>query len=164
MIQIGNGVQILDDILDWSPTRVNKPCWYKNEDVGIKAIQHSLAVGDGSLVVLCHFLSGHPSYMPILELTTEIKFKTATAQVFDLMSEKQFHFNTKEMNKVLSSYRGSYFALYHPVCMGMYLAGVNDPELHAEVRVVLDVVGIYFAGQVSFSLSSKPKLTVAFIE
>src|SRR3954470_5016113 len=67
---------VSDDIMDSSITRRGKPCWYRNEGVGMVAINDAFLLESSLYAVIRHWFRDHPAYVHLLELFLEITYNT----------------------------------------------------------------------------------------
>jgi farnesyl diphosphate synthase len=72
---------IWDDIMDESVTRRGQPCWYKNGDVLMNAINDGLVLECQIYSMLKKHLKTEPCYADLLELFHDVTSQTAHGQV-----------------------------------------------------------------------------------
>ncbi|KAJ8980666.1 hypothetical protein NQ317_013278 [Molorchus minor] len=145
---------ILDDVMDSSQTRRGVPCWYKNPDVGLQAINDGIITQNSIYVLLKKYISDLPCYIPILEVMQDITFKTTLGQMLDMMSQKDGKPNldvfTMSRYSNIVKYKTAYYSFQLPVALAMYLADMYDEEQHRQAKTILLEIGEFFQIQDDF--------------
>ncbi|KAF9002988.1 isoprenoid synthase domain-containing protein [Cyathus striatus] len=80
---------VYDDIMDVSTMRRGKPCWYRNEHVGMIAINDALMLEAAIFRLLKVYFRSEPYYTDIVDLFHELVYMTAMGQVLDLITAPQ---------------------------------------------------------------------------
>ena len=65
---------VSDDLMDSSITRRGRPCWYRNEDVGLVAVNDAFMLESAIFWLLKKYFRTHPSYVDFLELFHEVSW------------------------------------------------------------------------------------------
>ncbi|XP_018563021.1 farnesyl pyrophosphate synthase isoform X2 [Anoplophora glabripennis] len=145
---------IVDDIMDKSENRRGVPCWFRNPDVGLQAINDAILVECGLYQLLKKHFSSLPCYVPILELFHDITFKTSMGQSLDGLSMKDDkpRLDVFDMNRYLTTvkYKCGYYTFQLPVACGLFLANIFDEELHRQAKTILLEIGTFFQIQDDF--------------
>lgn len=150
--------------MDSSETRRGVPCWYKNEGVGINAINDALLIESGIYSILRRYFSNHPCYVPIMELFHDVTLKTVMGQTLDLscMKDGKPNLDAFTMNRynAIVKYKTAYYSFQLPVALAMYLSGQYDPEVHRQAKTILLEMGQFFQVQDDFlDCFGDPKVT-----
>ncbi|KAG5899525.1 hypothetical protein JTB14_008212 [Gonioctena quinquepunctata] len=140
--------------MDSSETRRGQPCWYKNEGVGLLAINDGLLVENSLYAILRKYISAQPYYVPVLELFHEVTLKTAMGQSLDSLCMKDGKpclslFTMKRYNSIVK-YKTGYYTFQLPIGLAMYAANMNDPEQHRQAKTILLEMGEFFQIQDDF--------------
>lgn len=143
---------VADDIMDQSHTRRGKPCWYKQETVGLEAVNDSIYLECAIYKLLKHFIRDKPYYVSILELFHEITMCTVKGQCLDMTVSPpsgcvDFTKYTMEKYKAIVKWKTAFYSFYLPVAIAMYMAGINDKENHCSAKSILLKIGEYFQVQ-----------------
>ena len=77
---------IWDDIMDESVTRRGQPCWYKQPDVKMNAINDGLVLECQIYAMLKRHCKSLPCYADLLDLFHEVTHQTASGQLIDLIT------------------------------------------------------------------------------
>ena len=64
---------VSDDVMDSSITRRGQPCWYRNEGVGLIAINDAFILESAIYWLLKKHFRADPSYINLLELFHEVR-------------------------------------------------------------------------------------------
>lgn len=83
MLQLRGFGVVVDDIIDKSEMRGDQPCWYRNEDVGVSAVNDSTMLENATYSILKKYFSNTPSYIPLLHLFHEVAMKSAMGKSLD---------------------------------------------------------------------------------
>ncbi|CAG9865511.1 unnamed protein product [Phyllotreta striolata] len=122
---------IVDDIMDDSDTRYNKPTWFKTPGVTMEsAILDSHYLATGGYLLLMRRLADHPCCLPITDLYMENMFMTFVTQFMDTQNvgvKEYVRLVPLVLNKALYIFDGS-------VRAGLYLANISDPETHEAIK------------------------------
>ncbi|XP_025834964.1 farnesyl pyrophosphate synthase [Agrilus planipennis] len=145
---------VLDDVMDNSETRRGVPCWYRNPNIGLSAINDGLLIRSGIYSVLRKYFATHPSYVYLMELFNDTFLKTEMGQALDTMSQHDGKpnldaFTMKRYNAIVK-YKTAYYSFHLPVGLAMYLAGMYDPEQHRQAKTILLEMGHFFQVQDDF--------------
>ena len=148
---------VADDIMDSSHTRRGQTCFYRLQDIGLKAINDSLMLESMIYRVLRIHFREHPAYIHLLELFQDITYTTEIGQLLDLTSqqgsaEKKLDLDrfTEDMLARIYKYKTSHYSFYLPVALGMRLASVDNPQHYETAKAICLDLGHYFQAQDDF--------------
>lgn len=142
---------VSDDVMDSSITRRGQPCWYRNEGVGLIAINDAFLLEAAIYWLLKKHFRSDKSYINLVELFHETSFQTEIGQLLDLITapEDKVDLNkfSLEKHRLIVLYKTAYYSFYLPVALAMYLCGIshqetNDP--YALASSILLPLGEYF--------------------
>lgn len=142
---------VADDMMDGGQLRKGQPCWYLRPGVGVKAINDAMYLAGAAFALVKKHLKHLPSYTPLLESLHELLFRTAVGQQYDLetdYSSQTGHtdFSRYTMERVLARGRWTdYSFVCQPIVSAMMLAGIDDPDLHANARTILRKLADFYA-------------------
>ncbi|GAB1607993.1 farnesyl pyrophosphate synthase-like, partial [Argonauta hians] len=140
---------VADDIMDNSLTRRGKPCWYRVENIGNIAVNDSLFLEMSVYTLLRKYFRDKPYYLHLIELFHSITSKTVMGQMLDMVivplnGKPNFDRFTMDKYKQIVKYKTAFYSFYLPVGLAMYMAGIKEPEIHAEAMDILLQMGEYF--------------------
>jgi len=142
---------VSDDIMDGSITRRGQPCWYKNEDVGLIAINDTLILESCIYKLLKKYFRNEKYYIDIVELFHEISYTTELGQLIDLITapENKVNLDKFSMEKYIwiVRYKTAFYSFYLPVALAMIMAGINNEESLKVAKEILIPLGEYFQVQ-----------------
>lgn len=142
---------VSDDIMDGSITRRGQPCWYKNEDVGLIAINDTLILESCIYKLLKKYFKKEKYYVDILELFHEISYTTELGQLIDLITapENKVDLNKFSMEKYIwiVRYKTAFYSFYLPVALAMIMADIHNEEAYKIAKEILIPLGEYFQVQ-----------------
>lgn len=70
--QLQANLLILDDITDGSTTRRGQPCWYKQDDIGLSAINDALITQEALYFILKSHFSHLECYSRLMEVFHDV--------------------------------------------------------------------------------------------
>lgn len=88
LFQLQASFLVTDDIMDGAESRRGQPSWYKNEGVGLLAVNDGILLENSIYSILRKYLSKHECYVPVVELFHDITLKTSLGQMLDGMCMK----------------------------------------------------------------------------
>ena len=142
---------MLDDLMDDSETRRGKPCWYKNEDVKLIAINDAVMVECLTFKILKRHFGREPYYPQLLDLFMETTFQTEVGQLLDtLCMNLGLGDFTAERWELIVKYKTSFYSFYLAVASGMIMGGITDVSEYDRAREILVTMGVYFQAQDDF--------------
>lgn len=77
---------VADDMMDASITRRGQPCWYRNPNVGMIAINDSFMLCSAIYRLLKSYFRNEPYYVDLLEVFLETTWQTEIGQLIDLIT------------------------------------------------------------------------------
>ncbi|XP_077294514.1 farnesyl pyrophosphate synthase isoform X2 [Arctopsyche grandis] len=145
---------VLDDIMDESSTRRGMPCWYKQPNVGLGAINDGLLIQSAMFSVLKKYFHNEPYYKNVLEMFNEMTLKTTIGQHLDYHTSQEgkpdlSKFTMKLYNAIVK-YKTAYYTFQMPVSLAMLMSGIDDPEMHRQAKTILLEMGQFFQIQDDF--------------
>ncbi|KAK9886191.1 hypothetical protein WA026_015710 [Henosepilachna vigintioctopunctata] len=137
---------VLDDILDNSEKRRGKLCWYKNEDVGMNAINDAVLIQMGLFELLKKYFINHKFYQQIVDVFLVVNLKTFVGQTLDCNSNNISTFSWKKFNEMCDNKTG-YYTYYFPIVLAMYLAERADLQLQEKAFDIFMELGRFYQYQ-----------------
>ncbi|EGR47729.1 hypothetical protein MKX07_001600 [Trichoderma sp. CBMAI-0711] len=139
---------VSDDIMDSSITRRGQPCWYRQEGVGMVAINDAFLLESGIYIILKKFFRDHPRYIDMVELFHETSFQTELGQLCDLLTAPEDTVNldnfSMEKYTFIVIYKTAYYSFYLPVALALYLLDIATPQNLQTAKDILIPLGEYF--------------------
>jgi len=139
---------VSDDIMDSSITRRGQPCWYKQPDVGMIAINDAFMLESAIFILLKKYFRKHDSYVDLIELFHEVTFQTELGQTCDLLTapEDKVDLDNFSMSKYefIVLYKTAYYSFYLPVALALHQFGLATPKNLKQSEVILTKIGEYF--------------------
>ena len=145
---------VADDMMDESETRRGQPCWYKQPDVKLVAINDSFLLKSHIYLLLRkHFKSSRPAmYMHILDLFLDTTVQTELGQLLDLTSNPMdgptdLDRFTIERYMYIVKYKTAFYSFYLPVALALVLGGKASEANLGTAKDILVEMGTYFQVQ-----------------
>ncbi|TFK53264.1 isoprenoid biosynthesis-like protein [Heliocybe sulcata] len=120
---------VADDIMDQSPTRRGRPCWYKVEDVGLVAINDAFILEGTMFFLLKKYFRDQEGYVDFVELFREMIYLTEMGQLLDTLPSSghrviDLETFSMERYRLTAIYKSAYFSIYLPIALAMLLNGI----------------------------------------
>lgn len=139
---------VSDDIMDGSITRRGKPCWYRQEGVGMIAINDAFMLEAAIYTLLKKFFRDHPRYVDLMELFHEVTYQTEIGQLCDLLTAPEDVVNLDNFNmdkyRFIVIYKTAYYSFYLPVALALYMLDIATPQNLKQAEDILIPLGEYF--------------------
>ncbi|KAL6807189.1 terpenoid synthase [Trichoderma sp. SZMC 28013] len=139
---------VSDDIMDGSITRRGQPCWYRQEGVGMIAINDAFILESGIYIILKKFFRDHPRYIELVELFHETSFQTELGQLCDLLTAPEDVVNldnfSLEKYSFIVIYKTAFYSFYLPVALALYYLDIATPQNLQTAKDILIPLGEYF--------------------
>ncbi|XP_025203481.1 farnesyl pyrophosphate synthase-like, partial [Melanaphis sacchari] len=146
---------VLDDIMDNAITRRGRPCWYRQNDISLIAINDGILLEQAIYQLLKKYFKDKPYYKNILELFYDVTMKSAMGQCLDMLTAKSF--KSKKLEKytmdnytAIVKYKTAYYSFFLPVCLAMHMTNINDQEIFRQAKAILLEMGQFFQVQDDF--------------
>ncbi|KAG5983129.1 hypothetical protein E4U54_006283, partial [Claviceps lovelessii] len=139
---------VSDDIMDGSITRRGKPCWYRQDGVGMIAINDAFLIESAIYVLLKKYFRSHPAYVDMLELFKEVTLQTELGQLCDLITAPvdKVDLGNFSMDKYrfIVIYKTAYYSFYLPVALALHQLNLATPKNLKVAEDILIPLGEYF--------------------
>lgn len=139
---------VSDDIMDSSITRRGQPCWYRQEGVGLIAINDAFMLESAIYLILKQRFRSHPAYIDLVELFHETTWQTELGQLCDLITAPEDNVNldnfSMEKYMFIVTYKTAYYSFYLPVALALLYLQVATPETLKQAHDILIPLGQYF--------------------
>lgn len=139
---------VSDDIMDSSITRRGQPCWYRQEGVGMVAINDAFLLEMGIYTLLKKYFRSHPAYVDLIELFHETTYQTELGQLCDLLTapEEKVNLDNFSMEKYsfIVIFKTAYYSFYLPVALALYQLNIATPKNLQQAKDILIPLGEYF--------------------
>ncbi len=138
-------------MMDFSITRRGQPCWYKQEKVGMIAINDSFMLESVIYILLKNHFRKDSYYIDLVELFHEVTFQTELGQLLDLITAPEDQVDLSkfslEKHSFIVRYKTAYYSFYLPVALAMFMAGITNENDLKQAQNVLVPLGEYFQVQ-----------------
>ena len=119
-----------------------KQSWHTFPEVGLNAINEMIEILTGGNRLLDKFCQGHPAHKNIAVLFASQLRHATIGECLEILchppgtaqSNLKFHLLTMERLQIISKYKMATHVFSFPVRHGLYLAGLNDKQLHKDVQ------------------------------
>lgn len=142
---------VSDDIMDGSITRRGKPCWYRQEGVGMVAINDAFLLESAIYTLLKKHFRSHPAYLDLIELFHEVTYQTEIGQLTDLLTAPEDKVNldnfSMEKYRFIVIYKTAYYSFYLPVALALHQLNIGTPANLKQAEDILIPMGEYFQVQ-----------------
>ncbi|KAI0011111.1 terpenoid synthase [Xylariaceae sp. FL0662B] len=142
---------VADDIMDGGSIRRGKPCWYRQEGVGMIAINDSFMLESAIYTLLKKHFRTHPSYVEMIELFHEVTLQTELGQMCDLITAPEDVVNldnfSLEKYTFIVIYKTAYYSFYLPVALALHMLNIATPQNLKQAEDILIPMGEYFQVQ-----------------
>ncbi|KAI1391428.1 terpenoid synthase [Hypoxylon trugodes] len=142
---------VSDDIMDSSITRRGKPCWYRQEGVGMIAINDAFLLESAIYTLLKKHFKSHPAYIDMVELFHEVSLQTELGQLCDLLTAPEDVVNLDnfsiEKYTFIVIYKTAYYSFYLPVALALHQLNIATPKNLKQAHDILIPMGEYFQVQ-----------------
>lgn len=139
---------VSDDIMDTSITRRGKPCWYRQEGVGMIAINDAFMLEAAIYTLLKKYFRSHPAYVDLIELFHETSYQTELGQLTDLLTAPEDNVDldnfSMEKYRFIVIYKTSYYSFFLPVALALHQLNIGTPENLKQAEDILIPMGEYF--------------------
>lgn len=139
---------VSDDIMDTSITRRGKPCWYRQDGVGMIAINDAFLLESAIYTLLKKYFRSHPAYVDLLELFHETSYQTELGQLTDLLTAPEDNVDldnfSMEKYRFIVIYKTAYYSFYLPVALALHQLNIGTPENLKQAEDILIPMGEYF--------------------
>ncbi|KHO01470.1 Farnesyl pyrophosphate synthetase [Metarhizium album ARSEF 1941] len=139
---------VSDDIMDGSITRRGKPCWYRQEGVGMVAINDAFILESTIYMLLRKYFRSHPAYVDIVELFHETTLQTELGQLCDLLTAPEGKVNLDNFSmtkyRFIVIYKTAYYSFYLPVALALHQLNLATPKNLKQAEDILIAIGEYF--------------------
>lgn len=139
---------VSDDIMDGSITRRGQPCWYRQDGVGMIAINDAFMLETSIYVMLKKVFRSHPAYLDFIELFHETTYQTELGQLCDLITapEDKVDLDNFSMEKYtfIVKFKTAYYSFYLPVTLALHYLQLATPKNLQQAKDILIPLGEYF--------------------
>ena len=109
---------VADDIMDGSITRRGQPCWYKQEHVGMIAVNDCILLEACIYRVLKSHFASLPCYTRLLEIFHDVTYQTSHGQLLDLITapigQRDLTRYTIDTYMRIVTYKTAFYTFYLP--------------------------------------------------
>lgn len=139
---------VSDDIMDSSITRRGNPCWYRQEGVGMIAINDAFMLEMAIYTLLKKNFRQHKAYVDFIELFFETTFQTEIGQLTDLLTAPEDKVNldnfSMEKYQFIVIYKTAYYSFYLPVALALHMLNIGTEKNLKAAESILIPMGEYF--------------------
>lgn len=139
---------VSDDIMDTSITRRGKPCWYRQDGVGMIAINDAFMLEAAIYTILKKYFRSHPAYVDLIELFHETSYQTELGQLTDLLTAPEDNVDldnfSMEKYRFIVIYKTSYYSFFLPVALALHQLNIGTPKNLKQAEDILIPMGEYF--------------------
>ena len=137
---------VADDVMDSSLTRRGQPCWFRQSDVGLMAVNDALILRSG-LNLLLRTQFPDKTYYKLSELFNEVELATEMGQMLDMTAFNLSEGNLMDRYQLITKYKTSIYSFYLPFACAHLLANQSEQnsnsslneELKHEKNILLDI-------------------------
>mmetsp|Transcript_1445 Transcript_1445/g.1857 ORF Transcript_1445/g.1857 Transcript_1445/m.1857 type:complete len:404 (-) Transcript_1445:925-2136(-) len=141
---------VADDLMDSSITRRGQPCWYRNKEIGMIAVNDALILLTHFEILLRRYYGDSDIFLPLHSVLTETVYQTELGQTLDLTTQPpqdtkvNLELFTESRYNLIVKYKTAFYSFYAPIALGMIASGIFDKESLDLARSICIKMGTYF--------------------
>lgn len=145
--------------MDSSEYRRGKPCWYRQEGIGLTAVNDAAMLHSSIFRILRKHFRDHPEYCGLLELLQDAAFRTELGQLCDT-HVRGMDDMTSEMYSFIAINKTAFYSFYLPVALALHYHQRATEENLKQVERILLPMGEYFQIQDDYlDVFGEPEVT-----
>lgn len=137
--------------MDSSVTRRGQPCWYRQQGVGMVAINDAFMLESAIYILLRAHFRKHPAYVDLVELFQDVSWRTEMGQQCDLLTapEDEVDLDRFSMEKYtfIVRYKTAFYSFYLPVAVALHYSRKATKKNLKQAEDILVDMGEYFQVQ-----------------
>ncbi|KAG8409261.1 hypothetical protein J3459_017165 [Metarhizium acridum] len=142
---LGAHYLILDDIMDDSTTRRGEPCWHRQPQIGLMAINDACILKSTIFILLKTFFRQHPAYINMVDLFVGNGLHTELGQLCDLAAAKEPDIEKFTMEQYWAIVKDkSSYSISGPVTLALEYWQLATPKNLQQTRDFSVALGEYF--------------------
>lgn len=133
---------VADDVMDSSLTRRGQPCWFRQPEIGLMAINDSLILRSSiDLLLKNQFKTEKEVYFRLSEIFKEVELATEMGQMLDMTKINLNDENLMKRYELITKYKTSIYSFYLPFACAFILANnkATDAEMKMEKDILMDI-------------------------
>lgn len=131
--------------MDNSEYRRGKSCWYRQEDIGLTAINDAAMLKSSIFSILKRHFRSHPEYCAFMELLEEAAFRTELGQLCDTqICTTSVEDMTGELYAFIAINKTAFYSFYLPVALALHYFQLSCDGNLSQARNILLPMGEYF--------------------
>ncbi|XP_049787892.1 farnesyl pyrophosphate synthase-like [Schistocerca nitens] len=137
------------DTLDEAKTRRGKPCWYllpEFDTTPQTACNDATLLQTGLFQLLATHFRNQPYYLDVVDLFHDVSHKAVIGQLLDIETRRDRSLKLFTMDRyyLITKYKTAYHTFQMPVSLALYMAGIQDPEIHRQAKTILMEMGKFY--------------------
>ena len=156
---------VADDVMDSSISRRGQPCWFRQPDVGLMAVNDALILRSSlNLLLKNQFKDDENLYLKFSELFREVELSTEMGQMLDMTNfiESEGEDFMKRY-QLITKYKTSIYTFYLPFACAYLLTNQNSSfsliDIEKERDILLDIGHLFQAQDDILDVFGDPKIT-----
>jgi farnesyl diphosphate synthase len=158
---------VADDVMDSSLMRRGQPCWFRQPDVGLIAINDALILRSSlNLLLKEQFKENDQIYFKFSELFREVELSTEMGQMLDMTScydETKRSEDLMTRYELITKYKTSLYTFYLPFACAYILNNQNQNkssfDIEKERDILIDIGHLFQVQDDILDVFGDPKIT-----
>lgn len=133
---------VADDVMDSSLIRRGQPCWFRQPEIGLMAVNDSLILRSSiNLLLKNQFESEKDVCFRFSELFREVELSTELGQMLDMTRFSFDEENLMNRYELITKYKTSLYSFYLPFACAFILANnsAGDADMKNEKDILMDI-------------------------
>lgn len=139
---------IIDDIMDGSTTRRGVPCWFRNPNIGMGALNDCILIYSSLCEILKTYFGNTPQHIHIMELFNETLLYTSMGQHLDYTmahrNKNDYSQFTIDRYESIVKYKTAYYTIKLPVFLALLLRKDGNKTPHELIENICLSIGELF--------------------
>lgn len=156
---------VADDVMDSSLIRRGQPCWFRQPDVGLIAINDALILRSSlNLLLKDQFKENEQLYFRFSELFREVELSTEMGQMLDMTNYNNSDSNEDLMKRyqLITKYKTSLYTFYLPFACAYMLCNHDSTstfDIEKERDILIDIGHLFQVQDDILDVFGDPRIT-----